>query len=131
MMNFETVMIGNALYVRKNGVLGELSVAQIEGGAWAILTSAIAYTRGTQEEALAFIADQMGDWYTITQAAARLVEMGAFDTSPSAQMMGIWCREGRFPGAVKVRGKGCRGGGGSWRIPASALPGFVEWRKGR
>ena len=77
---------------------------------------------------LTIIAEGMGKWYTVGEAADRLVELGAFDEPPSTQMVSRWCRGGLLPGAVKVP---TQGSGGSWRIPARALVAFAEGRKGQ
>ena len=127
-MKFETMKIGNAHYVVKNGVTSTLSVAQIKGGAWAILAPSIAYTRATKTKALAFVAKEMGDWYTTAEAADRLVEMGIFDVAPSAQEVCTWARLGLLPGAIKITGKVKGGRGGAWRIPGKALEAFAERR---
>jgi len=132
MVEFEIVKIGDAIYVSINGVMSTAFARQsIVSGRWFVEVPKTSYVAEALDEAVALIAEGLGNWYTIAQGAERLVEMGAFDEAPSSQMMGIWCRAGRFPGAVKVRGKGARGGGGAWRIPETALPIFAEWREGR
>jgi len=132
-MEFETVERSGRVHVVENGVESANYVKSTKSitGQWVVMTSRLNYIADTRNEALERIAESMGTWYTIAQASERLVELGAFTEPPSRQMMGTWCRKGQLPGAFKAVGAGCRGGGGSWRIPASALPGFMEWRKGK
>jgi len=128
-MNFETVKIGDGVHVSVNGVTSAAFARECTGGGWAVLVPQIAYTPDTLEDALAMIATDLGDWYTVAQAAEVLVEMGAFDTAPPAQTVSKWAREGLFPGAMKIRGPGGRGGGGSWRISRAALVEFAKRRE--
>jgi len=132
-MESDTVRTGNdRWYVTNNGVMSTAFVEfrrQDKGGKWMVMVPKIAHIADTLDEALEIIASDMDTWYTIAQAATRLVEMSVFDDLPSAQRMGNWAREGLFPGAFKLRGPGGRGGGGAWRIPAGAFPEFVERRK--
>ena len=127
-MEFETVQIGNAHYVIKNGVMGTSFALQV-AGRWCIFVPVAGHSVATPMEALAFLAEQMDDWYTAAQAADRLVEMGVFDKA-SAHDVCRWARDGLLPGSVKITGKGGAGQGGSWRIPASALEALAE-RRGR
>ena len=129
-MKFETVKIGDGVHVAIEGVTSAAFVRECAGGGWAVLVPQIAYTSDTLEDALAMIASDLGDWYTVAQAAEVLVEMGAFDAPPSTQMVCTWAREGKFPGAFKLTGPGGRGGGGSWRIPEAGLVEFAK-RRGR
>ena len=126
--NYKTVTLGGCTHVSANGVVSLTFTKQNTKGEWVIKVPRAAYIAETMEEAVELIANAMDTWYTIAEAAEYLVEMGAFDSPPSAQMMGTWCRAGRFPDAAKVRGKGCRGGGGSWRISLTGLETFVAER---
>jgi len=127
-MNFETVKIGDGVHVSANGIVSAAFARECQGGGWAVLVPQIAYTPDTLEDALAMIAAALGDWYTATEAAERLVELGAFDKPPTTHDVCMWARNGLLPGAVKIK---AAGQGGSWRIPASALTALVERRKGR
>lgn len=126
-MEFDTVERCGRVYVSKNGVESTDFVEKSMGN-WNIYNAAFYDVALSLEKATARIAFEMGDWYTATEAAARLVELGAFDKAPSAHDICMWARLGLLPGAVKVPGtKGGRGG--SWRIPESALAEFMERRK--
>lgn len=129
-MEFEVVEQDGRVHVSKNGVRAQW-FAMPDGIGYVIYEPRPVQHTVSLEEALVLIAEWMGDWYTIAQAAEALAEMGTFDEPPSAQRMGTWARAGLFPGAVKIKGPGARGGGGSWRISASALPIFAERRKGQ
>ena len=129
-MNFEAIEQDGRIRVFKNNIEAQW-FAMPDGIGYVIYEPRPIQHTKTLEEALVLIAEWMDDWYTIRQAAKCLVEMGVFDVPPSTQMMGTWCRAGKFPGAMKVLGKGCRGSGGAWRIPGKALPVFAEGRRGR
>ena len=126
-MEFETRERCGRIHVVKNGVeSAEFVISSFDGytvfapeswGEWKTLNAAL--------ESIARL--YMDDWYTATQAAEVLVEMGVFDEPPSPQRVTKWCRDGLLPGAIKVRA--LRGSGGAWRIPASALLAFAERRK--
>ena len=128
-MGFETVERCGRIHVIVNGVESAGFIERDrngrEWGRWDFVLVAVE----SADEGLAHIADAMGDWYTVTQAAARLVELGAFDEPPSPQMMGIWCRAGKFPGATKILGRGARGSGGQWRISEAGLVAFIAERR--
>lgn len=124
-MDFKTVKIGDAVHVSVNDVVSSTFARSTDGG-WAIMVPRQCYLAKTLDEALQLIADGMGNWYTVAQAAEVLVEMGAFDAPPSTQLMSRWAREGRFPDAVKVP---TQGSGGSWRFSEKALPAFTDAKK--
>ena len=136
-MNFETVERCGRIHVSINGVVSAAFIQRDAGaglpaqagGGYTILEPRVAHVTETLEEAARIIRGWMDDWYTIPQAAERLVGMGVFDKPPSAQMMGIWCRAGKLPGAMKVRGPKMRGGGGAWRIPDAGLVAFAAERR--
>lgn len=130
-MNFETVEHCGRVHVVKNGVESEGFVSPGLRYAHIVFRPEYWTRYDTLEEALTLIAGWMDTWHTISQAAARLVELGAFNEPPSSQMMGQWARAGLFPGAMKILGKGARGSGGSWRIPEAGLVEFMERRKER
>lgn len=118
-MNFETVKIGDDIHVSINNVVSAAFVRQgSKHNAWVIMTPRIAQMAETLEEALALIAAGMDTWYTVTEAAIRLVELGKKAKPPARQTMCRWLGQGRFPGAIKVQ---TAGRGGSWRIPEAAL----------
>lgn len=129
-MDFETMKIGDGVHVSVNGVPSNAFARRCTDGEWAIMIPQIAYSVPTKAEAVRRIAEAMGTWYTATEAAERLVEMGAYDKPPSAHDICLWARNGLLPGSVKIRGKGGAGQGGSWRIPQSALEALAE-RRGR
>ncbi len=126
-MEFETVQIGNAHYVIKNGVMGTPFAQNLEGR-WFAFVPTIGHCTATKAEALTFIANQMDTWYTAQEAAERLVEMGVFDVTPCTHDICLWARHGLLPGSVKITGKGGAGQGGSWRIPQAALKALAERR---
>ena len=129
-MEFEIVVWNrDDVHASVNGVISAAFARKCTNGEWAIMVPQIAYSVPTRDEAVRRIARALGDWYTITQAAERLVELGAFDSPPSAQMTGAWCRAGKFPGAVKILGAGGRGGGGAWRISVTGLEAFIAERR--
>lgn len=118
MKQFETIEKCGRLYVIKNGVeSAEFVIPSFDG--YAVYQPEYVLECKTCKAALAIIALGMDDWYTVPEAAARLVELGKVDKQPAAQTMYRWLRAGkRFPGAIKV---GKVGRGGSWRIPEAAL----------
>ena len=134
-MDFEAVKIGNNIHASVNGVVSAAFARQCVNGEWAIMVPQIAYSVPTKEEAARRIARAMDIWYTSAQAAERLVELGAYDSPPSAHTMSNLARAGAFPGAFKLLGRGSgeqgKGGGqgGSWRIPEAGLQTFAERRK--
>ena len=134
-MEFETVKIGNAWYVVKNGVTGTSFAARMDSGKWGIfMPHLLEPLTETLEEALAFVAAGVDTWYTVAQAAERLVELGAYDASPSAQTMASLARAGAFPGAFKLRGQGSGvygGRGGQWRLSEAGLAEHAKRREGR
>ena len=127
-MEFETIERCGRVHVVKNGVESAGFIQRRNGG-WAILFpeqwDCLPYSR---DDALDTISVIMGNWYTTTEAAARLVEMGVFDVAPSAHEVCTWARLGLLPGAVKI---GAAGQGGAWRIPESALAAFAAERRER
>ena len=130
-MEFETVERCGRIHVIVNGVESAAYTQRTVWGGWRHFAPDHVGNYSDLQPSLEAIALGMDDWYTILQAAERLVETGVFDEPPSTQMMGIWCREERFPGAMKVRGKGCKGGGGTWRISGAALEMFAAGRRGQ
>ena len=131
-MEFETVRIGNAYYAMQNGVMSMSCIAQISGSdEWGIFIPSLRHFMPTKEQALAFVIEQMDTWYTVTQAAERLVELGAYDAPPSAHTMSNLARAGAFPGAFKLRGMEAPGQGGQWRIPEAGLAAHTERRMKR
>lgn len=127
-MEFETVERCGRIHVIVNGVESAGFIERDCGGNWGCWDFVLV-AAGPADEGLAHIADAMDTWYTTDQAAARLVELGAYDTAPSAREICGWARNDLLPGAVRVKGKGCAGRGGPWRIPESALAALVERRK--
>lgn len=127
-MKFGTVERCGRVHVVKNGVESAAFVEKVRG-CWYLYDFVIAATIPSPAEGIAIIADAMSDWYTTSQAAEALAEMGAFNEPPSTQLVAGWCREGLLPGAVKVRGRGARGSGGSWRIPGAALQTLANERR--
>lgn len=127
-MEFETVERCGRIYAVKNGVESAGFIKRDRGGGWGrwdfVLVAA-----GTADEGLAAIAAGMDTWYTAAEAAERLVEMDVFDKPPTVKKVCGWARDGLLPGAVKVKGKGGAGRGGSWRISESALEALAERRK--
>ena len=131
-MEFETVEQNERVYVSVNNVRAPwFAMPDPDGVGYAIYEPQPVQGCVTLAGAIAIIAEWMGNWYTVTQAATRLVELGAFDSPPSTQMMGIWCRTGKFPGAVKILGRGARGSGGQWRISEAGLVAFIAERRGQ
>lgn len=128
-MDFETVERCGRTHVVVNGVESPTFVRPSGTGLWLVRAPHTDYIADTWDEAVNLIAEDMRIWYTILQAAERLVELGAFDEAPSAQSVGSWARDGLFPGAVKIQGKGGRGSGGSWRIPGAGLMKFAAERR--
>jgi len=124
-MEFETVeqQCGH-IHVIKNGVESARFVQQIYGD-WVIMVPQVEFTARNLADALNLIAKSMNTWYTVSQAAVRLVELGAASKSPHRKTVCRWCREGRFLGAIKVG----RGQGGSWRVSETALTEFAKRRK--
>ena len=129
-MEFETVNRRGRIYVTVNGV--EAAGFAIQGaGGCVIYMPRPMQSIETMKEALNILAASMGDWYTVAQAAERLVELGAYDSPPSAHTLANLARARAFPGAFKLLGKGSGGGQrGSWRIPEAGLQEFAERRKG-
>lgn len=133
-MDFETVERQGRIHVVKNGVESRLSAERDVGigsgrTMWNIRRPYVTRVTDTLKNALEMIAADMNTWYTATEAAARLVEMGVFDEPPSPQRVTKWCRDGLLPSAFKLLGRGARGSGGAWRIPEAALRAFAERRK--
>ena len=127
-MEFETIERCGRIYVVNNGVESAGFVERGRGGGWG-RWDFVLVTEGTAGEGLVAIAEAMGNWYTATEAAAWLVKkLGYFD-KVSAHDVCLWARNGLLPGAVKVKGKGGAGQGGSWRIPGKALEAFVNKRR--
>lgn len=127
-MDYKAIQNNDNVHASVNGVISAAFTRQCVSGEWAIMIPQIAYSVPTKEEAVRRIAGAMGNWYTATEAAEHLVEMGVFDKPPSAHDVCLWARNGLLSGAVKVPRPGR---GGSWRVPASALPIFAERRRGR
>ena len=125
-MNYEVVERFGRIHIIKNGV---------ESAAFAVPRFNRIYRPDpcerceTLANALELIAARMDDWYTATEAAERLVEMGVFDEAPSAHDVCLWARNGLLPGAIKITGKGGAGRGGSWRIPEKALETLANKRR--
>ena len=131
-MEFETVKIGDNIHVVSiNGVISAAFAREHRGGGWVVFVPRIAHMPTPLENALALIAADMDDWHTAKQAAERLMELGAYDSPPSAHTMSNLARAGAFADAFKLRGKGGGGQGGAWRIPEAGLQAFVERRKGQ
>lgn len=124
-MDFKTVKVGDSIHVSVNSVVSTAFV-QSTNDEWAIMVPRQCYLAKTLDEALQLIAEGMGNWYTVAQAAEMLMGMGAFNAPPSAQLMSRWAREGRFPNAVKVP---TQGSGGSWRFSGKALVAFTDAKK--
>lgn len=124
MKQFETIERCGRLHVVKNGVeSAEFAIPSLDGHV--VYLPEYLLERKTREAALAFIAASMDTWYTVAEAAVRLVELDKADKPPAIQTMYRWLRAGRFPRAIKV---GKVGRGGSWRLPETALWEFT--RKG-
>ena len=124
-MNYETMERCGRTYAVKNGVESEYFTIPGAGDCWLIYRPIRhGFASSSLTGALTVIADRMGAWYTVTEAATRLVELGKADKPPAVQTMYRWLRRGRFPGAIKVRT--VVGRGGSWRIPEAALREFTR-----
>lgn len=123
----ETVKRCGRIHVVNGGVESAEFVELTSSGEFGVFVPYLVRLTETAEMAAADIARNMDIWYTIPQAAQRLVQLGKCTTPPHPKTMCRWARAGRFPGAVKVPGRGGRGG--EWRISRSALWAFPERRK--
>jgi len=123
-MNFKAVVRCGRIHVVKNGVESECFAVLGHSGHWLIFHPVLCDQVSSLEKMLRFLTASMDTWYTVTEAAARLVELGKTGKRPSAvQTMYRWLRQGRFPGAIKIQ---AAGRGGPWRIPEAALRKFTK-----
>jgi len=124
-MNYKTVERCGRTHIVKNGVESAEFVQQAPNGRWATTMPQVEFLTNTRAIALNLIAEGMDDWHAVSQAAARLVELGKVAKLPVMQTMYRWIREGRFPGAIKAP---MVGRGGAWRLSETSL---VEFKGGK
>ena len=101
-MEFKTVEHSGRVHVIQNGVESECFAIVGYGDHWLIYCPTLCVQTNLLENALEFIAAGMDTWYTVPQAAARLVELGKCNRAPHDQTICRWCREDQFPDAVRA-----------------------------
>ena len=120
-MEFKTVDRCGRIHVVKNGVESAGFIERDRGGNWGRWDFVLVAV-GSRGEGLAAITNAMDTWYTVPQAAVRLVELGKCAKPPHPKTVCRWLRAGWFPGAIKVG----PGQGGSWRLSETSLGEFTK-----